>query len=121
MRFLGLVVDGLLVLLFVGIGRRTHAEAESVLGFASAAWPFLAGLLVGWAASRGWRRPLALVPTGVVVWVSTVAVGMVLRAVSGQGTAVAFVLVATGFLGAVLLGWRALAVVLGRRVVAREG
>jgi hypothetical protein len=33
---------------------------------------------------------------------------MLLRAVSGQGTAVAFVVVATLFLAAVLLGWRAL-------------
>jgi hypothetical protein len=34
---------------------------------------------------------------------------MVLRAVSGQGTAVAFVFVALAFLGLFMLGWRVVA------------
>jgi Protein of unknown function (DUF3054) len=38
-----------------------------------------------------------------------VAVGMVLRVVSGQGTAFAFVVVALCFLGAGMVGWRLLA------------
>ncbi len=76
---------------------------------AGTAWPFLAGLAVGWVAARAWRRPLELVPTGVLVWLTCVAVGMVLRVVAGQGTAVAFVAVALGFCGLELLGWRALA------------
>jgi hypothetical protein len=46
------------------------------------------------------------VPAGIGAWLGTVAVGMVLRVVSGQGTAFAFVLVALGFLGLFLLGWR---------------
>jgi hypothetical protein len=49
------------------------------------------------------------------VWLSTVAVGMALRVVSGQGTAVAFVFVALGFLGATMLGWRIVLVVVRRR------
>lgn len=52
---------------------------------------------------------------GVLVCVSTVALGMALRVVSGQGTAVAFVLVALGFLGAVMLGWRLLGAYVQRR------
>jgi hypothetical protein len=55
------------------------------------------------------RWPAAVWPAGVIVWVCTVAVGMVLRVVSGQGTAVAFVVVALVFLGLFLLGWRAAA------------
>ncbi|WP_369688382.1 DUF3054 family protein [Actinomadura macra] len=46
---------------------------------------------------------------GVGVWLVTVAVGMVLRVVSGQGTAFAFVVVALAFLALVLLGWRLVA------------
>lgn len=68
-------------------------------GFAGTAWPFLAGLAAGWGLWRVWRRPEALLPAGVGVWVTTVAVGMALRAVSGQGTAAAFVIVASVFLG----------------------
>ena len=46
------------------------------------------------------------------VWVASVAGGMLLRRVTGEGTAVSFVVVATVVLGAALLGWRAVA---GRR------
>ena len=59
------------------------------------------------AAVRGWRRPTALVPTGVVVWVRTVAVGMLLRKATSQGVAVSFVVVASAVTAVLLLGWRA--------------
>ena len=59
-------------------------------------------------------------PTGVVVWLSTVAIGMTLRVIAGQGTAVAFIAVALGFLGLFLLGWRAAALV-AARVTTRAG
>jgi hypothetical protein len=48
-------------------------------------------------------------------WLGAVAFGMVLRVVSGQGTAVAFVGVALAFLGLFLLGWRLAGRVLGNR------
>ena len=41
-----------------------------------------------------------------MVWLSTVAVGMILRVVAGQGTAAAFIAVALAFVGLFLLGWR---------------
>jgi hypothetical protein len=103
---LALVLDCSCVLAFVVIGRASHEHGESAGGIASTAWPFLAGLACGWLAVRAWRRPTGLVPAGVGAWLGTVAVGMVLRVVARQGTAVAFVLVALGFLGLFLLGWR---------------
>jgi hypothetical protein len=72
-------------------------------------WPFVAGLALGWAAARAWRRPAAVVPTGVVVWPVCVGAAMVLRAASGQGVAPAFIGVALAFVGLGLLGWRAAA------------
>ncbi|GAA4090374.1 DUF3054 domain-containing protein [Actinomadura miaoliensis] len=99
-------LDVACVLVFVAIGRASHEEAASLAGFAGTAWPFLVGLAVGWLVTRAWRRPEAFVPAGAGIWVSTVVVGMVLRAVSGQGTAVAFIVVATLFTALVLLGWR---------------
>jgi hypothetical protein len=108
------VLDVLCVLVFVVIGRASHTQGESVAGIASTSWPFLCGLAAGWAASRAWRRPLALRPAGLVVWLCTVALGMTLRVVSGQGTAVAFIIVALAFLGLFLLGWRVLARLLTR-------
>jgi FtsH-binding integral membrane protein len=95
------------VLLFVIIGRHVHDHGVNLAGIASTSWPFLAGLAAGWLMVAGRRAPTAPI-TGVVAWLSCVALGMVLRVVSGQGIAAAFVVVALGFLGAALLGWRAL-------------
>ncbi len=106
---LAVLLDCCCVLVFVIIGRASHAKGESLAGIASTAWPFLAGLGTGWLAARAWRRPLGLVPAGVGAWLGAVALGMVLRVVSGQGTAFAFVLVALAFLGLFLLGWRLVA------------
>jgi hypothetical protein len=109
------VVDLALVLAFVLIGRSSHAERLSPGGFFTTSWPFLVGLAAGWAAARAWRRPLSIGRTGLVVWVVTVVAGMLLRLVSGQGVAFAFVVVATIVLGAFLVGWRVLLAALDRR------
>lgn len=110
MRRTGLaaVLDCCCVLAFVVIGRASHAHGESLAGIASTAWPFLAGLAGGWLAARAWRAAFSLVPAGVGAWLGAVLVGMALRVVSGQGTALAFVVVALLFLGLFLLGWRLL-------------
>jgi hypothetical protein len=106
---LAVVLDVCCVLVFVMIGRASHTKGETLGGIASTSWPFLCGLAVGWVSSRAWRRPLTLRPAGIAVWLSTVVYAMVLRVVSGQGIAVAFVGVALAFLGLFLLGWRLLA------------
>jgi Protein of unknown function (DUF3054) len=106
---LAVLADVCFVLAFVVIGRGNHHAGENLAGVASTAWPFLAGLAIGEIATRAWRRPVALVPTGVGVWLAAVAIGQVLRVVSGQGTEFAFVLVSAAFLGLFLLGWRAAA------------
>ena len=103
------------VLVFCTIGRRSHAEGLTAAGVAETAWPFLAGTAIGWLLSRGWRRPTALVPTGVVVWLCTVAVGMLLRKATSAGVAVSFVVVASAVTAVLLLGWRAAATVIQRR------
>jgi Protein of unknown function (DUF3054) len=102
------VIDVCFVIAFVAIGRSAHHHGESVAGLASTAWPFLAGLGVGLLVTRAWRRPAAIAPAGLGAWLGTVAVGMLLRVVAGQGTALAFIGVALAFLGLFLLGWRAI-------------
>lgn len=106
---LAVLLDVCCVLVFVIIGRASHAKGETLGGIASTSWPFIAGLAVGWFAARAWRRPLTLRPAGITVWLCAVALGMALRVVSGQGTAIAFIVVALAFLGLFLLGWRLLA------------
>src|SRR5215469_18973299 len=92
----GAAIDACCVLLFVVIGRASHAKGETLGGIASTAWPFLIALAVGWVVSRGWRKPLALLPTGVMAWLVTVMLGMAVRAVSGQPAPAAFIIVALG-------------------------
>ncbi|MGK7223174.1 DUF3054 domain-containing protein [Kocuria flava] len=107
------VLDVAVVLLFAALGRRAHALDP--VGVLETAWPFLVGLVLGWVAWRLPRAPFALWPQGVALWATTVAAGMALRALTGQGTAPSFVLVTLGVLGALLLGTR-LAVRLPARV-----
>ena len=109
-----MLLDVCSVLVFVVIGRANHTEGETLTGIVSTGWPFLCGLAAGWVFSRAWRHPLALRPAGLAVWLFTAALGMVLRLVSGQGTAAAFVVVALAFLGLFLLGWRLLARLVSR-------
>lgn len=101
------VIDVCCVIAFVAIGRASHDHGESAGGLASTAWPFLAGLGAGLLVTRAWRRPASIVPAGLGAWLGTVAVGMLLRVLAGQGTALAFIGVALAFLGLFLLGWRA--------------
>ncbi|MGO9962938.1 MAG: DUF3054 domain-containing protein [Acidimicrobiales bacterium] len=122
MRAAAVAADVVVVLVFVGIGRAVHSHGISVAGLASTTWPFLSGLAAGWLVVFGRRSDGASALWGLVVSVSTVALGMTLRVISGQGTAVAFVIVATCFLGAAMIGWRLCRMALwSRHIVFRTG
>jgi len=121
-RRIWVIFDLAVVLLFVAIGRSVHEHGLSVAGMASTTWPFVTGLVLGWIAAALWRRSLTSVVDGIIVCLVTVAVGMTLRVIAGQGTALAFILVALGFLGALMIGWRASAACLLRmRSTSRVG
>jgi hypothetical protein len=101
-----IVIDVLVVVLFVAIGRYNHHHAESLAGMASTTWPFAVGLAIGWLIVLARHQNGDSLSAGVEVWLATVAFGMALRVVAGQGTAVAFIVVALCFLGALMLGLR---------------
>lgn len=67
------------------------------------------GLVVGWVIVVTARVAALRWLAGVVLWVSTLIVGMVVRYFTGQGVAVIFVTVAASFLALTLVGWRAIA------------
>lgn len=115
---LSFTADVVLVIVFAAIGRASHRE-DVLSGLLVTAWPFLAALVVGWLVSLAWRAPLAPVRTGLPVWAVTVAGGMLLRAVSGQGVVLAFVIVAAVVLLLFLVGWRVVAALVARRRAAR--
>ncbi|KJL41491.1 DUF3054 domain-containing protein [Microbacterium sp. BE35] len=108
-----LALDVALVIAFAAIGRASH-DSDVWTGLWQTAWPFLAGLGIGWLVTRAWRAPAAPVRTGLGVWAITVAGGMLLRWASGQGTALAFIIVASLTLLVALVGWRVIVAVVRR-------
>jgi hypothetical protein len=122
------VADLLCVVAFAAGGRSEHDEHVGVLGVLTTAWPFAVGAALAWLvvatvpALAGGRRPRGIsrvYPAGVVVLVGAWGGGMLLRAVTGQGTSGAFPLVALAFLAVTLLGWRAVAALVSRRARPR--
>lgn len=107
-RRLGLAaaLDSASVVVFVAAGRRTHEQDPGIAGLLATAAPFLIALAVGWLIARAWNAPMSM-RTGLIVWATTIVGGMLLRnLVFGDGTATSFVVVATAFTAACLLGWR---------------
>ncbi|NOX23882.1 MAG: DUF3054 family protein, partial [Actinobacteria bacterium] len=81
--------------------------------------PFLIALCLGIAATRAWQAPERVV-TGLMLGAATAAIGLTLRRfVFSDGTATTFMIVATAWLIASMVGWRLL-VLLAGRVAARR-
>lgn len=111
-------VDLLIVVVFVAIGRNNHDENPGLAGLVETAAPFAIGLILAWVLTKRWTEPFSA-RTGLLVWVGTVAVGMLCRRlIFDEGTAASFVVVASVFLGTFINGWRLLA---RRAVVPRLG
>jgi lipopolysaccharide export LptBFGC system permease protein LptF len=107
-------VDLAATLLFVSVGRSSHQGDPGLPGLLVTWWPFAIALILGWLGTVAWKRPFGILWPGAGIALVTVAGGMLLRAASGQGTAVPFLIVATLSLLLLLVGWRA-AVGLWRR------
>ncbi|MCU1638636.1 MAG: rane protein [Microbacteriaceae bacterium] len=101
-------IDLVAVLLFAIAERTTRGLVEGV----DEAWPFFVGVLIGWLVARGWRSPRAVIWTGVIVWASTMTVGLVVRLIIGQSTDSRAGFITLLALGVFLLGWRAIAWIL---------
>lgn len=108
-------LDTFFIVLFAAAGRRSHDEDGGFIAVIETAAPFLIGLATAWLLVRAWKRPMWLF-TGIALWPITLLVGMITRnLVFDRGTATSFVVVATSFIGACLVGWRLLAGVVLRR------
>ena len=101
-----IVADLVIVLVFVAIGRHVHDHGVQWKGLVSTAWPFAVGLALGWTVVVARRHDGGSLRDGVTVCVMTTCVGMIVRVLAGQGTAVAFVAVTLVFLGVTMIGWR---------------
>jgi hypothetical protein len=99
--------DAAAIVLFAVIGRANHDESTGAHGVWHTAWPVLLGAALGLAVTAYARLSPTTVRAGVRVWVWTLVIGMVVRAATGAGTAIAFVIVAAIVLAVFLVGWRA--------------
>ena len=109
-----LVVDVAVVVVFALLGRVSHDEGDLVLGTLGTAAPFVLGLLAGWlrapcaGLSAAERSRTVRFGWWLLTW--TMAGGIALRWLVGDGLAPAFLAVATVVLGVGLVGRRWLAV-----------
>lgn len=109
------VIDLALIILFAILGRSEHAHGLDIAGIFSTALPFLIAYLVMVMISRPWATINRIWPTGVLVWLGTVAVGMALRIALGSTAVLPFVIVTIFVLGLFLLGRRAICLLLSKR------
>ena len=105
--WVALLADVAVLVLFVLVGRRSHHEDAGFAGFLRVWWPFAVALGVAWLVTGLWRAPLSW-GRAAVAWLVTVGLGMTLRiAAEGRDFKVAFAIVTLLFVGAGMLGWRA--------------
>ncbi len=106
MKFRAHIYDFVVIIIFVVIGRHAHRHGETIAGIASTTWPFLLGYIGAALTVSRARVNLISMIGGSIITVVTVVLGMILRLLSGQGTAPAFIVVAYFFLGFGFEIWR---------------
>ncbi len=99
------LVDVAMIVLFVVAGRRSHEEGLTLTGVVRTAGPFVIAYAAAAVVGRIDRAPLSF---GRAIGISgaTVALGLLIRRIVGDGTAPAFVVVAFVTVVALMLGWR---------------
>jgi hypothetical protein len=110
-----LAIDVVLVLLFALSGRRSHEHSLTFVGVLQTAGPFLLAYAALTLLSRPWVTHSRIWPTGILIWIGTVALGMALRVLFGGTAAAPFIVVATIVLGVFLVGRRIITTFLARR------
>lgn len=115
---LALAADLVAVVVFAAIGRLNHAESADLWGLLGTVAPFAIGLGAAWALPIVRADPSGL-RAGVVALVGTVLVGLALRAGFTGSLPASFAVVTLLSLAVLLLGWRALSLVVARRSAQR--
>lgn len=100
------VLDIVVVLSFVVVGRDSHGFVTDWEETARVAAPFLIGLGVAALAVRPWRNPASWI-TGLALGIATTSVGMLLRwLVWEDGTAPVFIVVTSAWIIGLMIAWR---------------
>ncbi|RBM03803.1 DUF3054 domain-containing protein [Glutamicibacter soli] len=113
-------IDLVLIVIFALLGRREHEHGLSLGGILWTALPFLIGYAIVTLASRPWKTINNLWPSGILIWIGTVALGIALRLAFNDTAAVAFIIVATLVLGLFLLGRRLVTGLIAKRSAKQQ-
>ncbi|HJF14552.1 MAG TPA: DUF3054 family protein [Enteractinococcus helveticum] len=110
-----LAVDAVLIVIFAMIGISSHNGNLDPASIARVAIPFLIPYLILAAGIRPTRLIHNIFPMGVILWLSTVIIGPILRAALFNDTsALAFMLVTSGALALLLIGRRIISTLVTR-------
>ena len=116
-----LAVDLVCLLVFAVAGKGSHEPGAAASVVLAIVWPFAAAALLAHAGLlRSGRRASRPWPEGAVVLGVTYVLGLALRALSGRGLALGFLVVGLLFLALTLLGWRLVVRLAARLVAARR-
>jgi hypothetical protein len=115
---LAFAADVIAVVVFAAVGRISHAEAESLSGLLATAGPFLIGLVASWATPVVRAHPVGF-RAGAVVLAGTAVLGLLLRAVFTWRLPLSFAMVTVVSLAVLLIGWRALSLLVSHRADQR--
>lgn len=118
-RIAAIVADLALVVVFVIIGRASHAQPLDFDGIQRTALPFLAGTLMAWIGFMLKKHSGLTLMNGVFVWAMTLVLGILFRLLLGDTAEFGFVIVAALVLAAFLIGWRAVRWLVQRNNPAR--
>jgi len=109
------IVDILLIILFALLGRREHEHGLAINGILITALPFIIGYAITTGVSRPWLSINKLWPTGILVWLGTVVLGVATRLLMGHTAAISFVIVTFVVLSIFLLGRRVVSSLIAKR------
>jgi hypothetical protein len=115
---LAFAADVIAVVVFAAVGRISHAEAESLSGLLATAAPFLIGLVASWATPVVRAHPVGF-RAGAVVLAGTAVLGLLLRAAFTWRLPPSFAVVTVVSLAVLLIGWRALSLLVSHRADQR--
>jgi DUF3054 family protein len=115
---LAFAADVIAVVVFAAVGRISHAEAESLSGLLATAAPFLIGLVASWATPVVRSHPVGI-RAGAVVLAGTAVLGLLLRASFTGWPPLSFAVVTVVSLAVLLIGWRALSLLVSHRADQR--
>jgi Protein of unknown function (DUF3054) len=115
---LAFAADVVAVIVFAAVGRASHAESDDILGLLGTIAPFAAGLVASWATPIVRAQPSGL-RAGLAALAGTAVLGLALRFAFTDRLPLSFAVVTVVSLGVLMLGWRALSLLVAARARAR--